>query len=51
MEDYKTIRKSVSVVRDKVEKALAANVNLDKDVLDLVERECERLEAERDLRY
>ena len=51
VDNYKTIKKSINTLEDKVRDALARNVNLDQNILDAVKSCNDRLQAERDLRF
>eukprot|EP00357_Protocruzia_adherens_P032550 CAMPEP_0115014392 /NCGR_PEP_ID=MMETSP0216-20121206/26047_1 /TAXON_ID=223996 /ORGANISM="Protocruzia adherens, Strain Boccale" /LENGTH=576 /DNA_ID=CAMNT_0002384115 /DNA_START=26 /DNA_END=1756 /DNA_ORIENTATION=- len=51
VDDYRTIQKSVNVLKEKKQDAIRNQVHLDDDMISLVEKEAKRLIAERNLRY
>jgi hypothetical protein len=51
VENYKTILKSVSIIKEMKEDAKNRNVILDEDVLARIQKEIDRLVSERDLRF
>jgi hypothetical protein len=51
VENYKTIRKSINTIQEMIEDARVRKVDLDADLVNKANREMERLEAERNLRF
>ena len=51
VESYKTIQKSVFLLKEMQEKALEKGIKLEQKMLDKINKECARLMAERNLRY
>jgi len=51
VDNYKTIKKSINTINEMIEDAKVRNVELDLDILAKAQKECERLEAERNLRF
>eukprot|EP00331_Platyophrya_macrostoma_P032601 CAMPEP_0176457146 /NCGR_PEP_ID=MMETSP0127-20121128/31749_1 /TAXON_ID=938130 /ORGANISM="Platyophrya macrostoma, Strain WH" /LENGTH=312 /DNA_ID=CAMNT_0017847319 /DNA_START=176 /DNA_END=1114 /DNA_ORIENTATION=+ len=51
VDNYKTIKKSINTLEDKVRDAMSRGVNLDQSIFDAVKGCIERLTAERNLRF
>lgn len=51
VDNYKTIKKSINILEDKVRDAMARGVNLDQSIFDAVKACIDRLTAERNLRF